>query len=226
MRHNELWQEIYLFYGPLFDILFVRGESFVIDITQDYVETIFAVLTGIGLSAACGFRVFVPLLALNLASRFGYVNLASGFEWIGGNYAAIAFSLAAALEIIAYYVPWLDNIMDAIASPVCIIAGTIATASVITEMPPSLKWIVSIIAGGGIAGVLQGGTVALRTKSSLFTGGAGNVAVATLELAGSVITSILSILLPAIAFIIAAAFAVYCLLRAGRVFFRKMKGSS
>jgi hypothetical protein len=188
-------------------------------------ETILAVITGISLSAACGFRVFLPLLALNLASIFGYLHLAQGFEWIGGCYATVAFASATIFEIIAYYVPWLDNIMDAIASPVSIIAGTIATASVITDMPPSLKWMVAIIAGGGIAGLLQGSTTALRAKSSLFSGGLGNPLIATLELAGAAIIALLAIMLPIVGFILVAAFAVYVLIKAGRSFWMKMRMS-
>jgi hypothetical protein len=189
----------------------------------NHMETLLAVITGIGLSAACGFRVFVPLLALSIASMFGYLHLAQGFEWIGSYYAMIAFASATVLEIIAYYVPWLDNIMDAIVSPVSIIAGTIATASVITDMPPSLKWMVAIIAGGGIAGLLQGATTALRAKSSLFSGGLGNPLVATLELAGSAVFALLAIILPIIGFILVVAFAVYVLLKAGRSFWIKMR---
>jgi uncharacterized membrane protein YqaE (UPF0057 family) len=192
---------------------------------MDPMETILAVITGIGLSAACGFRIFVPLLALSIATKYDYLALAPGFEWIGGYYAMIAFASATILEIIAYYIPWLDNMMDTIASPVSILAGTIATASVITDMPPSLKWMVAIIAGGGVAGLLQGATTALRAKSSLFTGGIGNPAVSTLELAGSVITAILAIILPVLGFILVIIFAVYVLVKAGRSFFRKMKGS-
>jgi hypothetical protein len=193
---------------------------------MEHMETILAVITGIGLSAACGFRIFVPLLFLNLASMYGYINLTPGFEWIGGYYAAIAFAIATVLEIIAYYVPWLDNVMDTITSPVSIIAGAILTASVITDMPLSLKWIVAIIGGGGIAGLLQGSTTALRAKSSLFTGGMGNVAIATLEFAGSVITSLLAILLPIIGFMLVFILVIYLLLKAGRNFFRKMKTGS
>ena len=137
---------------------------------REYLEMMLAVMSGIGLSAACGFRVFVPLLALNLASMFGLVHLAQGFEWISGYGATVSFALATALEITAYYVPWLDNVLDAIASPVSVIAGTILTASVITDMPPSVKWMVAIIAGGGIAGLLQGATTMLRVKSSLPVG--------------------------------------------------------
>ena len=190
---------------------------------MEHTKIILAVITGIGLSAACGFRIFVPLLLLNLASMYGYINLTSGFEWIGGYYATITFAIATVLEITAYYVPWLDNVMDTIASPVSIIAGTILTASVITDIPSSLKWMIAIIAGGGIAGLLQGSTTVLRAKSSLFTGGLGNGVIATLELAGSIITSLLAIILPVIGFILVAIIAIYILLKAGHIFFRKMK---
>lgn len=186
-------------------------------------ESLLAVITGIGLSAACGFRVFVPLLALNLASTYGYLNLAPGFEWIGGHYATIAFASATILEIIAYCVPWLDHIMDAIASPVSIVAGTIATASVITDLPPSVKWIVAIIAGGGIAGIIQGTTTALRAKSSIFTGGLGNPLIATAELAGSAFVALLAIIIPIIGFVLVATFAIFALYKVSRIFPTKTK---
>jgi len=73
----------------------------------DHMEMILAVITGIGLSAACGFRIFVPLLVLSVATKYGYLGLAPGFEWIGGSYAIIAFASATVLEVIAYYIPWL-----------------------------------------------------------------------------------------------------------------------
>jgi hypothetical protein len=189
-------------------------------------EAILAVITGIGLSAACGFRVFVPLLALNLASMYGYLNPAPGFDWIGGYYAATAFASATLLEIIAYYIPWLDNVMDSIAAPVSIIAGTIATASVITDLPPSIKWILAIIAGGGIAGIIQGTTAALRVKSSLLTGGTGNPLLATVELAGSVIIAILAVVIPIVCFILVASLAVFALYKGGRSLLTERKGGS
>jgi hypothetical protein len=188
-------------------------------------ETMLAIITGIGLSAACGFRIFIPLLAMSLAAKFGYLTLAAGFEWIGGDYAMITFASATVLEVIAYYIPWLDNVMDTIASPVSILAGTIATASVITDMPPSLKWMLAIIAGGGIAGLLQGTTTALRAKSSIFSGGLGNPLVATLELAGAAIVAFLAIAIPIAGFILVTTLAVYALAKACRSFLRKMRGA-
>jgi hypothetical protein len=71
-------------------------------------ETLLGIAVGIGLSAACGFRVFVPLLVMNLATLTGHLYLAPGFEWIRSDYATIAFGTATFFEILAYYIPWLD----------------------------------------------------------------------------------------------------------------------
>lgn len=159
-------------------------------------ETLLGVAVGIGLSAACGFRVFVPLLVMNLASLSGHLHLSPGFEWIGSHYATIAFGTATIAEVLAYYIPWLDNVLDTIATPAAIVAGTITTASFVTDISPFLKWTLALIAGGGIAGLVQGTTVALRAKSSVSTAGVGNPLFSTLELGGSLITSLLAILAP------------------------------
>jgi hypothetical protein len=111
-------------------------------------EIVLSVLVGVGLSAACGFRVFVPLLVISIASKTAHLSLAPGFDWMGSWPALVAFSLATALEITAYYVPWLDNLMDSIATPAAIVAGVIATAACIGDMSPFLKWTLAVIAGG------------------------------------------------------------------------------
>ena len=159
-------------------------------------ETLLGICLGIGLSAACGFRVFVPLLVMSLASISGHLQLAPGFDWIGSTPALIAFSVATVLEIAGYYVPWLDHLLDTMATPAAIVAGTIATASMVTDMSPLMKWSLAIIAGGGAAGVVQGTTVAARGLSLAGTGGLANPLVATLEWLGALITSIMAILAP------------------------------
>ena len=72
-------------------------------------ETALSVLVGLGLSAACGFRVFVPLLVVSIAARSGHLSLATGFDWMGSDAALIAFGVATVLEIAGYYVPWVDH---------------------------------------------------------------------------------------------------------------------
>jgi len=165
-------------------------------------ETAVSIALGIGLSAAAGFRVFVPLLALSIAGLTGTLQLSPGFAWIGTVPALIAFGTATILEIAAYYIPWLDNALDSIATPAAVIAGTIASASVIAEIPPLMKWILALIGGGGIAGLIQGATVLTRAKSSVMTAGLGNPVVSTAELGGSVVTTVLSFLAPILTFVL------------------------
>lgn len=162
-------------------------------------DTLISIALGIGLSAACGFRVFVPLLALSIASFSGWVPLSNGFEWVGTIPAMVVFSTATVLELAAYYIPWFDNLMDTIATPIAVVAGIITSVSVFTELTPLLKWTLAFIGGGGAAGLIQGGTALLRLKSSAFTLGLGNPIVAALELAGSVITSALALFVPLLA---------------------------
>ncbi len=181
------------------------------------------IFVGIGLSAACGFRVFVPLLAINIASLNGYLQLAPGFEWIGSSHATLAFGTATLVEILAYYIPWLDHLLDLIASPAAIVAGTILTASMIVELSPLLKWTLAIIAGGGAASIIQGTTVALRTKSLALTGGLGNPMVSTIEAMGAVVTSLLAILVPILCLLLLLVMSVWVFLKAGRFFFGRAK---
>ena len=166
---------------------------------MDGIETLLTVCLGIGLSAACGFRIFVPMLVLSIATRSGHVELATGFDWIGSTPALITFSVATVLEIGAYYIPWLDNLLDSMASPVAVVAGTVITASVVTDVSPLMQWTMAIIAGGGAAAAVQATTVVTRGASSVGTGGLGNPIVATAELGGSLFMSVLSVFLPLLA---------------------------
>jgi len=159
-------------------------------------ETVLCICLGIGLSAACGFRIFVPLLSLSVAAHAGHVQLANGFQWVASDAALIAFGVATVVEIGAYYIPWVDHALDVIAAPVAVVAGVLVSASIVTDMSPLLKWTLVVIAGGGAAGLVQGGTMLLRGASSVTTAGFGNPVVATAELAAAATISILSLLAP------------------------------
>jgi hypothetical protein len=182
-------------------------------------ETFLSILTGLALSAACGFRVFVPLLMMSIAgyngpplslppflgwfqALTGHVVLAPGFEWIGSTLAMKAFGVATLCEIAAYYIPWFDNFLDHITTPVAVVAGILVTASSVTGVSPFLQWTLAIIAGGGIAGVAQGATVVARGGSTAVSLGATNWIVATGEWIGSIVLSVLALVLPALILII------------------------
>ena len=166
-------------------------------------ETAYGALLGIGLAAACGFRIFVPFLVLSVAAQSGHVPLSDGFQWIGTPVALVAFALATVLEIGAYFLPWVDNLLDAVTTPVTVVAGALATAAVVTDLPPVMKWTVALIAGGGVAGVVQSGSVLTRAVSTATTGGLGNFVVSGLELLGAVIASVAAVLVPVLGGILA-----------------------
>ncbi len=165
-------------------------------------ETFLSVLVGIGLSAACGFRIFVPLLAISIASLSGHLDLSSGFEWMGTYPALVAFAAATVLEIAGYYVPWVDHFLDVIAAPAAVVAGVVAMASSVAGFSPFLRWALAIIAGGGIAGGFHALTGLTRLTSSSTTGGIGNPVVSTAEAAGATAFSAMAILIPIVCIII------------------------
>ncbi len=169
------------------------------------VETVTSIFAGVGLAAACGFRVFVPLLVLSIASTLGAIPLAHDFAWIATTPALIALATATVMEIAAYYVPWLDHALDVIATPAAILAGVIATAAVLPDVGPTLRWALAIVGGGGAAGAVQGATVLLRLKSGVTTGGVANPLVSTGETASSTVTSVLAVVVPILAFLLVLA---------------------
>lgn len=165
-------------------------------------ETVTAVLIGIGLSAACGFRVFVPLLGASIASHMGFLQLSPEISWLGSIPALIALSLATSLEIGAYSVPLIDHMMDAVATPAAVIAGSLLMASLLGEVSPFLKWSLAIIAGGGAAGLVQVGSVLARAGTTVLTGGLGNLAIALLEFGGAVGMTLLALFVPFLAAVV------------------------
>ena len=158
-----------------------------------------SIMIGVALSATCGFRVFVPLLAVNIGTRAldadgqPRIELAGGFDWLSSDIALMVFLVATLFEIGGYYIPWIDNLLDTIASPASIVAGTVITASFVTGMDPWLQWLLGVIAGGGAAGAVQATTVVARAGSTVTTGGLGNPIVASVETSGAFLGAALSI---------------------------------
>lgn len=184
-------------------------------------ELALSVCLGIGLAAACGFRVFVPLLGVSLAALAGHVQLANGMAWMGTWPAFTCFMTATVLEVGAYYIPWIDNLLDSIATPTAVVAGTIAMGSVVTDMSPLMRWTLALIAGGGTAGLIQTATVAIRGTSTATTAGTANWLIATFELLASIGATIVSLLLP----FLAAAAVVLVMICAWMYLFRGLFGN-
>jgi len=169
-------------------------------------DIVFSAALGIALAAAVGFRVFLPLLVMSAAAYTGHLTLSETFAWLATPTALVMLSVAALAEILAYYVPGVDNLLDAIATPAAVVAGTLAAAAVMTDLPPLVKWTTAAIAGGGAAGLTQSVTSLLRGHSTVMTGGVGNAAVATGEMGGALLVSGLALLAPLAALALVVAF--------------------
>ena len=156
-------------------------------------ETIISICLGIGLAASVGFRVFLPLLAVSIAGHYGVIPLNEQWAWIGGNIALIVLSVATVLEILAYYVPWFDNLLDTLAIPIAAIAGTTVMVSTVSDLSPAITWSLAIIAGGGTAATVKSTMSASRLASTASTGGVANPIIATVETGTATLMSAISI---------------------------------
>lgn len=172
-------------------------------------ELIISIFIGIGLAAAVGFRIFIPFLIVSIAAYTGNLQLSTYFAWIGTLPALILFAVATVVEIFSYYIPWVDNFLDAISHPLAILAGIILSGAVVTDFPPLIKWSLALIAGGGIAGTIHAATGMIRLKSSALTGGVGNPVVSTTEAGSSIVLSSVAIFIPALGVIIVGIIIVY-----------------
>ena len=161
-----------------------------------------SIALGVGLAAATGFRVFLPMLVASVAAYSGSLPLGDGFAWLATPAAMLMLGVAALLEVGAYFIPGVDNLLDVIAAPVAVIAGAIVSAATMADLPPMMKWTAAIVAGGGAAGIVHGVTAALRAKSTVLTAGLGNSTVATAELGGALLVSLLALAAPVAAFAI------------------------
>jgi hypothetical protein len=165
-------------------------------------DSVVGVILGIGLAASCGFRVFVPLLVASVATQAGYLDVGDGFDWLATWPATIAFGVAAVVEIGAFYIPWLDNLLDAIASPAAVVAGAVLFAAFAVDLDPFLKWMLAIIAGGGSAAIVQTGTVLTRAASTSTTAGLANFLVSTFETVAGFSFSLMAIVVPILTLIL------------------------
>lgn len=186
------------------------------------VSTVSAIGLGIALSACCGFRVFIPLLAGSVAGFAGWYQLSADMQWMASLPAVICFGTAAIVEVLAYYLPFIDNLLDTVATPLSVVAGTLLASSIlpIAENESLFRWSMALLAGGATAGTIQMGTGLLRLFSSKATVGTGNAAVATGENAAAITGTALSFIIPVIAAIVLLMVVVYIL---GKLFRRFTK---
>jgi hypothetical protein len=182
--------------------------------------TLVEIALGIGLAAATGLRAFLPLLVAAVAARAGWIPLSHGFQWLETTPALITLGTATLIEALAYLIPGVDHLLDLLAGPAAVAAGIVVSASVMTNVPPSVMWPVAIIAGGGIAGLTKGSAALVRAKTGIATGGLGNPVISTAETLGATAVAILAIAAPVLCLIVVIALVFWATRKAGRILFK------
>ncbi|SHF46289.1 protein of unknown function [Arenibacter palladensis] len=162
-------------------------------------ETILSIFLGIGLAASVGFRIFLPLFALSLAAYFDVWQLNENWEWVGSMAAIITFGVATLVEVLAYFIPWLDNLLDSFAIPMAALAGTAVMVSTVSNLDPVITWTLAIIAGGGTATAIKGASATGRLASTASTGGTANPVIALVETGTAAVVTTASIFAPILA---------------------------
>jgi hypothetical protein len=187
-----------------------------------YLPYLLSAFIGIGLAAATGFRVFLPMFAVSLASYLHWIPMNESFEWLAGLPTLITTEIATIVEILAYYLPFIDHLLDTLAVPMATIAGSVLFASQFADLGTFPQWALALIAGGGTAATISSGFAGLRAASTATTGGLGNSVVGTAETAGAGIMAILAMVAPLIAAICAIGI-VILMIFFGRKIWRKFK---
>ncbi|MDZ4828945.1 MAG: DUF4126 domain-containing protein [Phycisphaerae bacterium] len=181
-------------------------------------DYLLAAIVGVGLAAACGLRAFVPVLALALAAKAGWVGLGPGFAWLGSWPVIAGLTIATAAEITSSLTPFVAHALDAIAAPVAFAAGGLVMASqlggsslggtaaslaglpdpaqYISQVHPLLEWAAVLIAGGGLATAVHTGSASVRAGTSSVSAGLLAPVYGLLETAASLAASVLAFVVP------------------------------
>ena len=188
-----------------------------------FLPYVLSAFMGIGLAAATGFRVFLPMFVVSLASYMGWIPVNESFQWLSGLPILITTAIATVVEILAYYIPFVDHILDTMSVPLATVAGSVMFASQFTDMGMFPQWALALIAGGGTAAAISSGFAGTRAASTATTGGLGNSVVATTETAGATVMSFLALAAPVVAFVITVILIIIVIIL-GRKLWRKIQG--
>ncbi|WP_433791926.1 DUF4126 domain-containing protein [Actinoplanes sp. CA-252034] len=163
-------------------------------------------LTGTGLAASAGLNAYIPLLTMGLLARYtSAIDLPSGSSWLANGWTLTILAILLAIEMVADKVPVVDHVNDIVQTFVRPTAGGLAfgagsASETVTVADPgafftSNQW-APVVAGGVIALVVHTLKAASRPVVNVTTAGFGAPVASTAEDIGSVVMSVLAIVLP------------------------------
>lgn len=181
-------------------------------------NSLFQVLTSLGVSAPAGFNAYLALLLVGLGGYFDWIDLTAPYDFLQKPVVLVGLTLLLTIEIVADKIPALDSLNDLIGTLVRPASGAILFAGsnhAITDPAPLASLVIGGLAAGGFH-AFKAGTRPIWTVS---TGGLANPAVSVFEDLLVVTSVILAMLAPVLAIlflILVMAVTTYYVLRLRR----------
>ena len=161
------------------------------------------VLSGLTLAAPAGLNAYIPLLAVALAERFGWVHLREPFDGIGSWWVIGVIAVLLVVEVVADKVPAVDHVNDVVQTVVRPAAGGLLAISASSQ--GTVEPVVLLVAGVLIAGGVHAVKATARPAVNVTTAGVGAPVVSTGEDILAVIGTVLALLVPVLAAVLIGA---------------------
>ena len=172
---------------------------------MDQLVTLLASLVlGVSLAASCGLRAFLPLFVLGMGARLGLVDLGDAFEWLGHTPALLALGVGVVCELLGDKIPFVNHVLDLLATPLRAVAGMLVLAATVVDMPIWIVALLAIILGGGVALAVHVTKSGLRGASTAATAGASSPFHSAVEDLVCLFSTIFSMVFWVVALVIAA----------------------
>jgi len=166
------------------------------------IEALSHIFTSFGLSASAGLNAYLPLLIVALVARFtDLIRLNIPFDALTNGWVIALLGVLTLIEVLVDKIPVVDTINDIIHTFVRPAAGAIlfaASSNAISDVHPVLALICGIL----VAGAVHAAKTTTRPLVTATTAGTANPVVSTIEDITSGVVSLLSILVPIVAFVL------------------------
>jgi hypothetical protein len=161
------------------------------------------ILTGITLAAPAGVNAYIPLLAVALAERFGWITLREPFDLLGSWWFIALVAVLLLVELVADKVPAVDHVNDVVQTFVRPAAGGLVAvaSSGGGRIEPWLLLIAGVLIAGGVHAV----KASARPVINAATGGVGAPVVSTAEDIGAAGVTVMAFVLPVLTFLVVVA---------------------
>lgn len=164
-------------------------------------------LTSLGLAIPAGLNAYIPLLAVAVAQRAGWLQLKEPYALLGEWWSIALIAVLLIVELVADKVPAVDHVNDIVQTFVRPAAGGllfVAVSAQAVDVHPALL----IAAGVIVAGTVHAAKATTRPVVNTTTAGFGAPFVSAIEDVVAVVTTAVALVAPYLVAVAAAGLAV------------------